>query len=264
MKSFAGGALHSAALALALGGLLSGAPRFEAVAQALAPETAPVPAAANPDEPAAATEDAAMPVDVEEAAILTEDELDDLVAPIALYPDALLAQIFVASTYPLDVVKAARWTDQNKEMPEADRADAADAQGWDPSVAVLAAGFPQVVGRMADDLDQTELLGDALLTQSDDVLAAVQRQRARADAMGNLTVERRPDGDGRGRQHRHRAGQAARSSTCRPIPPGGLHDPGAGGGRGDARDALSGHPLPGAVPYPARRPSSRRTTTPAR
>jgi hypothetical protein len=124
--------------------------------------------------------------DVDEAALLTEDELDDLVAPIALYPDALLAQVFVASTYPLEIVKASRWAGENEDMPQAERADAAEAEGWDPSVAVLAAGFPTVIDSMADDLDQTELLGDAMLTQSDDVLEAVQRLRAQADAMGNL------------------------------------------------------------------------------
>jgi Protein of unknown function (DUF3300) len=137
----------------------------------------------------AATTAAAEPAtaaEVDEAALLTEEELDALVAPIALYPDALLGQVFVASTYPLDVVKTNQWVDANQEMPEADRAKATEAEGWDPSVAVLAAGFPGVIGRTADDIDSTDLLGDAMLTQSDDVLAAVQRMRARADAMGNL------------------------------------------------------------------------------
>lgn len=118
--------------------------------------------------------------------LLGEEELDDLVAPIALYPDALLAQVLVAATYPLDIVKADRWVEDNAELEEDARADAADAEGWDPSVSVLAAGFPTVIDRMAEDLDRTEALGDALLVQSDDVLAAIQRMRARADAVGNL------------------------------------------------------------------------------
>ena len=156
-------AIRSCLAAAALCGAfpVAAAAQQEAPAAETARQEAPPPAAAQ--RPADA--EAAMPVDVEEASVLTEDELDDLVAPIALYPDAQLAQIFVASTYPLDVVKAARWTDQNTDLPEGERADAADAEGWDPSVAVLAAGFPQVVDRMADDLDQTELLGDALLAQ---------------------------------------------------------------------------------------------------
>ncbi len=145
------------------------------------PDAGPAPDAAPDAAPADATAD-----DVAEAALLSEDELDDLVSPIALYPDALLAQVFVASTYPLDVVKADQWVDANADMPEADRVDATEAEGWDPSVAVLAAGFPTVIGGMAGDIDNTELLGDAILTQSDDVLEAVQRMRARADAVGNL------------------------------------------------------------------------------
>ncbi len=189
--------MRSTALALLVGTALSGTLVLGAIAQTLAPESSPVPAAAATGAPpdtageiaaaADTADDVAMPVDVEEASVLTDDELDDLVAPIALYPDALLAQVFVASTYPLDVVKASRWADQNKDMPEGERSDAAAAEDWDASIAVLAAGFPDVIDRMADDLDETELLGDALLAQSDDVLAAVQRQRARADAMGNLT-----------------------------------------------------------------------------
>lgn len=109
-----------------------------------------------------------------------------MVAPIALYPDALLAQVLVASTYPLEIVKAERWVSENGELEGDARTDAADAEGWDPSVAVLAAGFPTVVERMGQNLDQTEALGDALLAQSDDVLEAIQRMRARADAVGNL------------------------------------------------------------------------------
>lgn len=120
------------------------------------------------------------------AAVLDEQELENLLAPVALYPDALLAQVLVAATYPLDVMKADRWVAANAELAEDARADAAEAEGWDPSVAVLAAGFPTVVEGMAKDIDRTQMLGDAMLTQSDDVLDAVQRLRAQADAMGNL------------------------------------------------------------------------------
>lgn len=127
---------------------------------------------------------AAVPVEAEP--LLAAEALDELVAPVALYPDALLTQVFVAATYPLEVVKADRWADENAALEGEARAEAADAQGWDPSVAVLAAGFPTVLARMEEDLDWTEALGDALLAQPDDVLDAVQRQRARADALGNL------------------------------------------------------------------------------
>ena len=118
--------------------------------------------------------------------LLDAETLDELVAPVALYPDPLLAQVFVASTYPLDVVRADRWVEDNVDLEPGERADAAGAEDWDASVVALAAGFPDVVGRMAEELDWTETLGDALLAQPDDVLDAVQRQRARAAAVGNL------------------------------------------------------------------------------
>ncbi len=152
-----------------------------------------------------AAEDTGADVDVDEAALLSEDELDELVAPIALYPDALLAQVFVASTYPLDVVKASRWVAANEDMPEGERADAAEAEGWDPSVSVLAAGFPTVIDAMASDLDQTELLGDAMLTQSDDVLDVDPAPAGAGRRDGQPAVQPGADRDRRGRQHQHRA-----------------------------------------------------------
>ena len=109
-----------------------------------------------------------------------------LLAPVALYPDPLLTQILVASTFPLDVVKADRWVAANADLATDARSAAAEAEGWDPSVAVLAAGFPTVVQRMAADLDSTETLGDAVLAQTDDVLDSVQRLRAQAAATGYL------------------------------------------------------------------------------
>ena len=153
--------------------LLTGAPGI-AIAQENAPEAAPVPAAAP-----------AAPAD-EEPTLLTDEEIDALVAPVALFPDALLAQVLVAATFPLEIMKAERWVADNKEMAADGRADAAEAEGWDESVAVLAAGFPTVVERMAEDIDQTEALGNAMLAQSEDVLDSVQRLRAQADAVGNL------------------------------------------------------------------------------
>jgi hypothetical protein len=117
---------------------------------------------------------------------LGEADLDELVAPVALYPDTLLTQVLVAATYPLDVVKADRFLDENTELSDKERNDQAQLEDWDPSVQVLAGGFPTVVQRMADDIDWTQDLGDAMLAQPDDVLDAVQRMRARADAVGNL------------------------------------------------------------------------------
>ena len=107
---------------------------------------------------------------------------------MALYPDSLLTQVLVAATYPLDLVKADRFIADNADLADNDRADQAEQQDWDPSVQVLAGGFPTVVQQMASELDWTEELGDAMLAQTDDVLDAVQRQRARAVAVGNLTT----------------------------------------------------------------------------
>ena len=121
-----------------------------------------------------------------DAATYGETDLDDLVAPVALYPDALLTQVLVAATYPLDVVKAARFVSESADLDDRARATAAEAEPWDPSVQVLSGGFPSVVVMMADDLDWTEALGDAVIVQTDDVLDAIQRMRAQAAAVGNL------------------------------------------------------------------------------
>ena len=124
--------------------------------------------------------------DAPDETLLTAAELDDLAAPVALYPDALLTQVLVASTYPLDVVKAARWVAANEDLETSARDEAAEAESWDPSVVALAAGFPTLVTRMSDHIDWTQQMGDAMLTQSDDVLDAVQRLRAQAQDVGNL------------------------------------------------------------------------------
>lgn len=124
--------------------------------------------------------------DLPEPVLLTDDELDDLVAPVALYPDALLAQVLVAATYPLQVVEAERFITASKDRTDAENATELEGKTWDPSVLVLASGFPTVVQRMSDDLEWTEKLGRAMTDQDDDVLAAVQRKRAEAKETGYL------------------------------------------------------------------------------
>jgi hypothetical protein len=116
---------------------------------------------------------------------LGAEQVAQLVAPIALYPDALLGQVLTASTYPLEVVKAARWTKDNPNMKGTALEGAMQQQPWDPSVKALTA-VPQVLTMMSDKLDWTQALGDAYLAQPDDIAAAVQQLRARADAAGNL------------------------------------------------------------------------------
>ena len=119
--------------------------------------------------------------------LLAEEELDALVAPVALYPDALLAQVLVAAAFPLQVAKADQLIEASADMSEDELSDALARQEFDPSVLVLMSGFPTVVSRMAEDLDWTDRLGQAMVNQDDDVLAAVQRMRADAEAHGNLT-----------------------------------------------------------------------------
>ncbi|WP_213307241.1 DUF3300 domain-containing protein [Paraburkholderia sacchari] len=113
------------------------------------------------------------------------EELEALVAPIALYPDSVLAQVLMASTYPLEIVYAARWVKENPNTKGDAAVQAVQNQSWDTSVKSLVA-FPQILEPMYDKLDWTQKLGDAFLAQQQDVFAAVQRLRARAQEAGNL------------------------------------------------------------------------------
>jgi hypothetical protein len=113
------------------------------------------------------------------------EEIEALVAPIALYPDSVLAQVLMASTYPLEIVNAARWVKANPNIKGDAAVKAVQNQPWDVSVKSLVA-FPQILEPMNDKLDWTQKLGDAFLAQEKDVLAAVQRLRARAKDAGNL------------------------------------------------------------------------------
>ncbi len=117
--------------------------------------------------------------------IFKQEELDQMLAPIALYPDALLAQVLMASTYPLEVVQADRWTQQNKELKDDALAEALENQEWDPSVKSLVQ-FPDVLAMMGEKLDWTQKLGDAFLSQEEDVTKTVQNLRKKADEAGNL------------------------------------------------------------------------------
>lgn len=113
------------------------------------------------------------------------EQLDSLVAPIALYPDPLLAQTLAASTYPLEVIQLQQWLQKNKNLKEKELADAVAKQTWDPSVQALAA-LPEVVNRLANDVQWTADLGNAFLAQQPDVMDAVQRMRKKAQDNGQL------------------------------------------------------------------------------
>src|SRR3989454_6882883 len=123
--------------------------------------------------------------DTEQAPKLASGQLDSLVAPIALYSDPLLAQTLAASTYPLEIIQLQQWMDRNKGLKGKALADAVAKQPWDPSVQGLVA-YPDVVTRMADNIQWTTDLGNAFLAQQSDVMDAVQRMRAKAQGTGNL------------------------------------------------------------------------------
>ena len=131
--------------------------------------------------PAAEAEASTQPAD----AVYTSEEIEKLVAPVALYPDALLAQALPASAYPVDIVQAQRWLDKNKTAVAKQDYSGLDGQTWDPTVKALAR-FPDVIKKMNDDLDWTTDLGDAFVNQPKDVADAIQRMRARAETTGSL------------------------------------------------------------------------------
>ena len=173
---------------------------------------------------------------------LPPEQLDALVAPIALYPDPLLAQTLVASTYPLEIVQLQQWLAKHPELKDKALADSVAKQPWDPSIQSMAA-LPDVVKRLADDIQWTTDLGNAFLAQQSDVMDAVQRMRKKAKDNGALesneqqkvetkvveqkTGDRRGAGEPRGRLRavvqpdgrlrRRRTTTRTRRSTTRPI-----------------------------------------------
>jgi hypothetical protein len=114
-----------------------------------------------------------------------QEELDQMLAPIALYPDSLLAQVLMAATYPLEVVEADRWVKQYKNLKGEQLNAALDKTSWDLSVKALVP-FPQVLSMMSEKLDWTAKLGEAFLAQQADVMNTVQKLRAKARDQGNL------------------------------------------------------------------------------
>ncbi len=116
---------------------------------------------------------------------LSQEELDQMLAPIALYPDSLVSQILMASTYPLEVVEADRWAKANASLKGDALATALEEQSWDPSVKSLV-NFPDVLAMMSEKLTITTKLGDAFLTQQEQVMNSIQSLRAKAKAAGNL------------------------------------------------------------------------------
>src|SRR5258706_15738694 len=116
---------------------------------------------------------------------LKQEELEQLLAPIALYPDPLITQVLMASTYPLELVQADRWAKAHKDLKDAALTTALEKETWDASVKSLV-NFPTVLAMMSEKLDLTMKLGDAFIAQQADVMSTIQRLRAKAKATGNL------------------------------------------------------------------------------
>jgi len=130
---------------------------------------------------------APQPAPMSPASLFSPRQLDQMLAPIALYPDSLIAQILMAATYPLEVVEADRWLQvpANAALKGDQLAAALQHQPWDPSVKSLLP-FPQILRMMDNNLEWTEKLGDAFLAQQADIMDSVQRLRQRAEAAGAL------------------------------------------------------------------------------
>ena len=152
------------------------------IAQQAPATAAPAPAGTT----SAAGQDAASPTAVAALpTVFSRDELEKLLAPFALYPDALLAQLLPASAYPLDIVQASRWLAKNKAAVAKGDFSGLDDQGWDSTVKALAR-FPDVISKLNDDLDATTDLGDAFVNQPKDVADVIQDLRRKAQKAGSL------------------------------------------------------------------------------
>ena len=149
---------------------------------ALPVATCPVEASVSPHWQQQQQSTAAAP---EPSPKISNEQLDSLVAPIALYPDGLLAQILVASTYPLEIIQLQQWLDRNQGLKDQALRDAVDKQNWDASVEGLAP-MPDVVKILSENIKWTTDLGNAFLAQQNDVMDAVQRMRMKAKNSGQL------------------------------------------------------------------------------
>ncbi len=136
------------------------------------------------ETPPAAAQDAPAPATADKPA-LKQEELEQLLAPIALYPDDLVSQLLMASTYPLEIVMADRWVKAHKDLKGDAAAKALEQEPWDASVKSLV-NFPDLLAMMSDKLDWTQKLGDTFLGQQTEVMDTIQKLRAKAKESGNL------------------------------------------------------------------------------
>jgi len=190
----------TAVLLLPLVAIASSAPAFAAQAQT-ASTTAAKPATTSSAKPATSAGKSAVASPapgMPEVEKFAPDQLEQMVAPVALYPDSLLTQIFMASTFPIQIVQAARWLEKHPGLKEKALEDALKPETWDASVKSIC-GFPDVLKKMNENLDWTQDMGEAFMAQRSEVLDAVQRMRGKAYDSGNLkttqqqTVTQQPD-----------------------------------------------------------------------
>ncbi|MUV13663.1 DUF3300 domain-containing protein [Noviluteimonas gilva] len=160
---------------MTLTGMLSATITLDAAAQS----TAPTERASSSTQTASSTQSTAQ------SSTFSKEEIAQLVAPVALYPDSLLAQVLMASTYPGDVADAAKWVKDHPQTKGDDAVKAVAKEDWDASVQSLVA-FPQAVGMMGSDIAWVQKLGDAFLAQPNDVMSTAQDLRRQAQAAGNL------------------------------------------------------------------------------
>ena len=132
-------------------------------------------------------------VQAQDAKPFTKEQLDQMTAQVALYPDALLAQLFMATTYPDDFAAAAKWSKAHPDAKGDDAVKMVENEPWDPSVASMVA-FPEVVITLGEKPDWVRNMGDAFLAQPEDVMDSVQRLRAQAQKAGNLKIQRAGQG----------------------------------------------------------------------
>ena len=149
------------------------------------PPAAPTAPQSSTPPAAAETPPAAGQVEQPQANRFTREELRKLLAPIALYPDALLAQLLPASAYPLEIVQAHRWLDKNRALVAKNDFSGIDKQKWDPAVKAMAR-FPDVLLKMSEDLPWTTDLSDAIVNQPQDVADVIQELRSEAEKSGAL------------------------------------------------------------------------------
>src|SRR3954471_8523188 len=173
--------LNQFAVALVSGAILLSARGSTAFGQSSPPAPATT---TTTTAPTAETTPPTTPV-APETAPISPDQLDSLVAPIAMYPDPVLAQTLAAATYPLEVIQLHQWMDRNKQLKGKALDDAVIKQPWDPAVQAMAS-VPDVVKRLAGNIQWTTELGNAFLAQQTDVMDAIQRMRGKAQAKGNL------------------------------------------------------------------------------